>query len=99
MDNDLISLGEAATFVGKNLRTIQRLIKAGKLTRHEKDGKNFISRKELERKFSIKAKNETPPSPIQEPTMPKPTKAYQPVSEISWQEEAKEYQKKWIGEV
>ena len=55
MDNDLISLGEAATFVGKNLRTIQRLIKAGKLTRQQKDGKNFVSRKELESKFNITA--------------------------------------------
>jgi len=49
--DDLISLNEAAALIGKNLRTIQRHIKKGKLTRHEKDGKSFVSRKELEQKF------------------------------------------------
>ena len=53
MSQDLISLQESAALIGKNLRTIQRYIKAGRLTAHFENGKNFISRSELEKKFKI----------------------------------------------
>jgi len=54
MSDELITLPEAATLVGKNLRTIQRYLENGVLTRHEKDGKNFISRSQIEQKFSAR---------------------------------------------
>lgn len=92
--SDLISLTEAAAHIGKNLRTIQRYLKAGTLTAHPKDGKNFISRTELESKFSVKNQPSPPKSETIKP--PSPPKV---ATQDSWQGEAHEYQKKWIDEV
>ena len=87
MSDDLISLVEAATLVGKNLRTIQRHIKAGKLARHDKDGKSYVSRDEIEKKFGIK--NQSPKIPVGE--LPKET-VEKPQKELN-------YETKWIEEV
>jgi len=93
MSQDLISLSEAAELIGKNLRTIQRHIKSGKLTRHDRDGKSYVSRGEVEEKFgkisSIKEK--------------KVVAEKEPVIEqakvTSKEEKGSDYQAKWIEEV
>ena len=104
--NDLISLNEAAELIGKNLRTIQRYIKDGKLSRHDENEKSFVSKKEVEEKFGVlkaekaeikkesatEKENHVAPPPVQKPK-------YRPAEESTWQKEFKEYQQKWIDEV
>lgn len=85
--DDLISLSEAATLVGKNLRTIQRRIKAGQLTRHDIEGKSFVSRGEVENKFRIKNQ------PLKKLAGEPPKKS----AEISKNE--LDYAEKWIEEI
>ena len=86
MSSDLISLQEAAELIGKNLRTIQRHIKAGKLARHDKDGKSFVSRDEVAKKFGIK--NQSPKIPVGE--LPNQTERVH--KEL-------DYEGKWIEEI
>jgi len=88
--NDLITFQEAATILGKNLRTIQRYIKVGTLTRHDKDGKSCVSRDEVEKKFGIK--NQSPKKPAGE--LPKQTtkRAQEEISyEVKWIEEVQKH--------
>ena len=90
MPDDLISLTEAATLVAKNLRTIQRYIKMGKMTRHQKDGKSFISRRELENKFKIMA------------TKPQESVASEKAEDATKPPQVKpadDYQNKWVEEI
>jgi len=99
MPDDLISLTEAATLVAKNLRTIQRYIKMGKLTRHQKDGKSFISRRELENKFKImatKPQESVASEKAEDATKPRQETVSRDKPELT---EAQQYQTKWMEEV
>lgn len=87
MPEDLISFNEAATLIGKNLRTIQRYIKNGRLNRYQKDDKNFISRQELENKFTIMA------------TRTAKSVATQKEEDATSSSATGDFQKKWIDEV
>jgi len=90
MSDELVTLQEAAELIGKNLRTIQRYIKAGKLRRHQKDGKNFVSRSELETKFKMSA------------TKPPESVASEKIADASESRQipkVEDYQKKWIEEI
>jgi len=95
MSPDLISLTEAAELIGKNLRTIQRYIKTGVLTRQHRDGKNFISRSELEQKFGkVTKKPEEKPSGEAEASKP------QAAAEVPKSPpERRNYEEKWTEEV
>ena len=104
---DLITLQEAATLIGKNLRTIQRHIKNGKLTRHEKDGKNFINRTELEQKLSARGGSAFGGGKISKKSEEKPsseTEASKPQTAADAHEsksppERLNYEEKWIDEI
>jgi len=87
MSSDLISLQEAAELIGKNLRTIQRHIKAGKLARHDKDGKSYVSRDELTKEFGIK--NQSPKIPAGESSKQTTEKVQKELN----------YEAKWIEEI
>lgn len=101
MSQDMIALAEAAKLLGKNLRTIQRHIKAGTLTRHYRDGKNFVSRIELESKFKLIGQKPKPvadtPTIKESKTFPTPTPTK--TTDDFWPKEAQEYQKKWTDEI
>lgn len=85
MSQELITLHEAAELIGKNLRTIQRYIKTGKLTRFDKDGKSFVDKQEVEGKIGI-----VPPK--KEDVKPSsPPKSAAPGSV--------DYQTKWVQEI
>jgi len=90
MSSDLISLNEAAELIGKNLRTIQRHIKNGKLTRHQKDDKSFVSRREIESKFNIIATKPRESVVSERTEDATTTRQGQPVED---------YQKKWVEEI
>ncbi len=94
--NDLISLGEAAGIIGKNIRTIQRYIKSGTLKSYIRRGKNFVSKRELENKFNIATTSKEDVVDIKEEIK----KSYQiPGSANFWQNEAQEFQNKWTQEI
>ena len=94
--NDLISLGEAAGIIGKNIRTIQRYIKSGTLKSYIRRGKNFVSKRELENKFNIATTSKEDVVDIKEEIK----KSYQiPGSANFWQTEAQEFQNKWTQEI
>ncbi len=88
--DDLISLNEAASLIGKNLRTIQRYLKSGRLTHHEQGDKNFISKKELEAKFNVTT--EKPKETATQTTSPRPQKTFVAQGDSYWQ-------KKWGEEI
>ncbi len=88
--DDLITLTDAATLVGKNLRTIQRYIQNGQLTRHKKDGKNFVSHKELESKFNVKT-TKSPESVVTQKT--------EDATKTRQEPSVNDYQKKWVEEI
>ena len=97
---DDLTFQEAATLIGKNLRTIQRHIKNGKLSRHPshaKDGKNFISRSELEQKFGkVSKKPEEKPSGEAEASKPQAAAEDQVPKSPP---ERQNYEEKWINEI
>lgn len=89
MSQDLITLQEAADLIGKNLRTIQRYIKTGKLTRHDKDGKTYVSRDEVKKKFNF-----VTPSNVDEIDLQKkasPSSANDNDFQIKWIEEIEKH--------
>lgn len=87
--NDLITLQEAAALIGKNLRTIQRYIKNGELRKYEKEGKNFVSRQEIEQKFGKFSKKVE-----QKPPQPEPK-----TKEKESSPERLNYEVRWIDEI
>ncbi len=92
MSSDLITLNEAAELIGKNLRTIQRHVKSGKLKKHDVAGKSFISRAELVKKIGVSINT------VAEKEA-KPAKKPQKGSQEFRQEETADYQKKWAEEL
>lgn len=90
MSDDLITLQEAAELTGKNLRTIQRHIKAGKLTRHLRDEKSYVSRDEVEKKFGKISKG------FEEKPKPQATPETQ---ETKSPPERLNYEIKWVDEI
>lgn len=90
MSDDLITLQEAAELIGKNLRTIQRHIKAGKLTRHLRDEKSYVSRDEVEKKFGKISKG------FEEKPKPQATPETQ---ETKSPPERLNYEIKWVEEI
>jgi len=92
MSQELITLQEAADLIGKNLRTIQRYIKTGKLTRQIKDGHNFIDVNELKSKFET-IETQTPRPPEKESSS-SDTKGV-----MDWVQRADTYRDKWENEV
>lgn len=93
MSQDLILLNDAATLVGKNLRTIQRYIKNGQLSRHQKDGTSFVSRQELENKFSIKD------TPVPPPMPPIPIRKKTTETVLPAKTKVLDFQVKWVEEI
>ena len=101
---DLISLQQAAKLIGKNLRTIQRYLKTGKISYHQENGKNLVSRKEIEEKIlkrSSKSNVELAELQEKKPEIDNTKdELLKSVQENSfWQKEAVKYQNHWINEI
>ncbi len=96
MSQNLISLGEAASLLGKNIRTIQRYIKTGTLKCYQRNSKNYVNRKELETKFNIATTLKEDVVEIKEEIEKSPK-----INDNTtfWQKEAREFQNKWTQEI